>query len=81
MPRASGLSDEEVLAMFQQEELGEFDVPRELIPHGMAYGWKLKAALGKKDFGYQAEADPGVVGWRSSTRTIPARSVPGANPG
>ena len=55
IPRAQGLSDEEVLAMFQGEELGEFDVPREMIPDGVVYGWKLKEVLGKPNPGYESE--------------------------
>ena len=55
VPRAQGLSDEDVLAMFQEEESGEFEVPNEIKVDGMAYGWKLKSALGKEDSGYEAE--------------------------
>jgi hypothetical protein len=54
-PRAQGLTDDEVLAMFQEEELGEFDVPNEIKKPGMAYGWKLHTALGRGDSGYEAE--------------------------
>lgn len=82
VPRARGLSDEEVLAMFQEEELGEFDVPREVMLPGQAYGWKLKSVVGKENSGYEAELrrrgwvnvlhedHPGAFGLREETGPI-----------
>jgi hypothetical protein len=82
VPRAQGMSDEEVLAMFQGEELGEFDVPREIIPDGMVYGWKRKEVVGREDKGYEAELmrrgwtavlhsdHPGLFGMRDETGPI-----------
>lgn len=55
VPRAEGLSDEEVLAMYQAEELGEFEVPLEMVPPGMALGWKLKSVRGQEDKSSEAE--------------------------
>ena len=55
VPRSEGMTDEEVLAMFQSQELGEFDVPDELIPPGMAVGWWTKSVIGREDPSKQAE--------------------------
>lgn len=63
VPRAQGLTDAEVLEMFQGEELGEFDVPKELIPDGMVYGWWTREVVGKEN--RQKDADLARRGWRA----------------
>ena len=47
VPRAQGLSDAEVMSMFEAEDLGEFDIPDEIKQEGMAYGWKAAEVVQK----------------------------------
>src|SRR5580658_5806919 len=46
VPHATGMTDEEVIAMFQGEEIDEFTVPPDIIPDGLAYGWWAIEVLG-----------------------------------
>lgn len=49
------LSDAEVLAMFDQQDQGEFYVPEDMVPDGMVYEWKRQDVFGKDDVSHIAE--------------------------
>lgn len=82
VPHATGMTDEEVIAMFQGEEIDEFTVPPDIIPDGLAYGWWAIEVLGKETTGKVAELarrgwtdvrhedHPGVWGTEGSTGPI-----------
>ena len=48
-PIRRALSDEELLAKYNDEEDGRFDIPPGLEPLGMKYEWKSKTVIGKEN--------------------------------
>ena len=68
---AMDMSDDEVLAMFDQQEHGEFHVPDHIIPEGMVYEWKTRTVFGQEQVSELAELHR--MGWAY----VPAERHPG----
>jgi len=62
LPREMPLTDDEILAKYEDEDAGPLHIPVELIPPGMSYEWKMATTFGKEKDGYHAELIR--LGWR-----------------
>lgn len=65
------LTDEELMMRESEADLGQFDVPADMVPDGMVYQWHRTEVFGQPD--KQSIANAERNGWRS----VPASRHPG----